>query len=249
VEVERIYPDRGRVAVEELVSGLGFGDRAPTDRPYVTLNMVASADGKATLGGRTKGLTSPPDRAIFHHLRTQVDAVMFGARTLRAEPYARLVRDSALRAKRLREGLAADPLACVVSGRLDLPADLPLWQDRDSRVLVLTASRETLPTVPATVEYLRAPSAPIRLGPLLGEARNGLGVRSVLCEGGPTLNATLLHECLVDELFLSVAPMLTAEAAAPTIVEGPALELPLELELRWVLESEGHLFMRYRVTA
>ncbi len=247
MEVERIHPDRARVAVEEVVSGLMFADRAPNGRPYLALNMVSTADGKATIGGRTRDMSSPADRAIFHHLRTQVDAVMFGARTLGAERYGRLVRDPTLRDKRLREGLAPDPLACVVSGRLEVAADVPLWEDPHSRVLVLTASTGTLPAAPARVEYLRGSAAPLRLAPLLEEMRAGFGVRSVLCEGGPVLNSGLLHEGLVDELFLSVAPKLTAEAAAPTVVEGPALEPPVELELVWALEAEGCLFLRYRL--
>ena len=72
------------------------------------------------------------------------------------------------------------------------------------------------------------------------------GVRSVLCEGGPTLFGALLGEEAVDELFLSLAPRIAGGGEAPTIVEGMPLAELLELELVWVLEAEGELFIRYR---
>ena len=73
------------------------------------------------------------------------------------------------------------------------------------------------------------------------------GVRSVLCEGGPTVLGALLEEDLVDELFLSLAPRLAGGGDAPTIVEGVSLAELVELEPVWVLESEGELFLRYRI--
>ena len=72
-------------------------------------------------------------------------------------------------------------------------------------------------------------------------------VRSILCEGGPTLNAELLRAGLVDELFLSVAPKLTGGTDPLTIVAGAALPEPAELDLVWLLEHEGELFLRLRV--
>ena len=84
--------------------------------------MVSSLDGKATLDWRTKGLSSDVDRRLFHHLRTQADAVMVGAGTAREERYGRMTKNDELRQKRVNEGLVPDALAVVVSGRLDLPA-------------------------------------------------------------------------------------------------------------------------------
>jgi RibD C-terminal domain len=83
--VRLLIPERREISPEELASGLGLGDRAPGDRPYLALNMVSSLDGRATLAGRTSGLSSELDRTLFHHLRSQADAVMVGAGTLREE--------------------------------------------------------------------------------------------------------------------------------------------------------------------
>jgi riboflavin-specific deaminase-like protein len=247
VSVRRLLPDEGTVTVDEAASGLGLGERAPDDRPYLVLNMISTADGKATIEGRTRALGSEADRALFHHLRTQADAVMVGAGTLRIERYGRMVRLPELREKREREGLAPDPVAVVVSGRLLLPADIPLLADPDSRVVVVTAADGEIEGSAAEVDYLRTPGEPLELAPHLRALRSDHGVRSILCEGGPTLNWTLLREGLVDELFLTVAPKLAGGRDVPTIVTGDPLGQPLDLELVSLHEGEGELFLRYRV--
>ena len=214
--------------------------------------MVATLDGKATLGGRTAGIGGPADRELFHHLRTQADAVMVGAGTLRAERYGRIVREPALRAKREREGLDPDPVACVASASLDGLAELPLLAVPEQRVAVLTAASGELPPRGARVEYVRAGPAEgdggrVDLSAALGRLHAEWGLRSILCEGGPTLNSELLRAGLVDELFLSVSPKLAGGAEALTIVAGKALPEPVELEPVWLLEHHGELFGRWCV--
>ena len=244
--LRRLAPDRAELTADEAIAGLRLGDLAPPHRPYLVLNMICTIDGRAAVGGSTRLISSPADRAVFHHLRTQADAVMVGAGTLRAERYARLVRDAGLREKRRREGLAPDPLACLVSGRLDLPPDLPLLGDPDTRALVLTAARGELGPGRASVEYLRADASPLDMPAMLGRLRAEWGVRSVLCEGGPTLNGGLLRDGMVDELFLTVAPLLAA-GDAPTIATGPPLPGLPRARLLWALEDAGELFLRYRL--
>lgn len=248
--MQRLHPDRSELTPEEATTGLRLGDLAPAERPYLVLNMIASADGAATLEGRTRSLGDETDRDVFHGLRTQVDCVMVGAGTARIERYGRLVKDPGRRERRHAEGLAPDPLACVVSGTLDLPADLPLLQDRESRVVVVTGSREELRGVAAEVEYMRTQGAVATrpaLTPFLRRLRSERGVRSVLCEGGPRLNSSLLDEDLVDELFLTVSPKLAGGTPEITIVAGPPPPRPLELELVACHEAAGSLYLRYRV--
>jgi riboflavin-specific deaminase-like protein len=245
---QRIHPEPASLGPEEAAAAFGPVDSAPPERPYLGLNMVATADGKVTIAGRSGGIGNQPDRELFHELRGQVDAVMAGAGTVREERYGRMVRDPDRRERRAARGLDPDPVAVVVSGRLDLPADLPLLQAPEQRVVVITASDGELPESEAEVHYIRAAGEGfVALAPALAELRRAFGVRSVLCEGGPLLNDALLRERLVDELWLSLAPKL-AGGAGPTVVTGAALDPPVELALEWVLESgDGHLFMRYRV--
>ena len=242
--MELLFPDRRRTSPDELASRLRLGERSPPDRPYLVLNMVSSLDGRATIDWRTKGLSTELDRQLFHHLRSQADAVMVGAGTARTERYGRMAKSDELRDKREREGLARDPLAVVVSGRLDLPADLPLLNDPEQRVVIATASDAILAGPGEQVAYARVGDD---LPLLMARLREQYGVRSVVCEGGPTLNSFLLAAGLVDELFLTLHPKLAGGAAALTIVAGRELVEPAELSLISVAEGGGDLFTRWRV--
>jgi riboflavin-specific deaminase-like protein len=242
--VQLIYPDRRPTSPEDMAAGMRLADLAPADRPYLGLNMVSSLDGKATIDWRTKGLSTELDRRLFHHLRTQADAVMVGAGTLRAERYGRMTKSPELREKRLAEGLAPDPLAVIVSARLDLPADLPLLNEREQRVVIATGSDASLPGMGEQVEYARVGDDLPKLMAYLQETH---GMRSVLCEGGPTLNAHLFAAGLVDELFLTLNPKVAGGGAALTIVAGRKLVEPAELELVSVAEGDGDLFTRWRM--
>jgi riboflavin-specific deaminase-like protein len=242
--VQLLHPERRPTSPAELASGLRLGDRAGPGRPYLVVNMVSSLDGKATIDWRTRGLSTELDRQLFHHLRTQADAILVGAGTVRIERYGRMTKTDELRAKRVSEGLAPDPLAVIVSGRLDLPADLPLLNEPEQKVVIATASDATLEGLGPQVEYARVGDD---LPLLMARLREDHGVRSIVCEGGPTLNSHLLAAGLVDELFLTLNPKLAGGAAALTIVAGRELVEPAELELVSVAEGAGDLFTRWRV--
>ena len=243
VTLRRLLPDPGELTADALAATLDFAALAPAARPYVAVNMVATVDGRASVSGRTAPISSVADRQVFHALRTRVDAVMVGAGTVRTERYGRLVRDPARREQRRAAGLEPDPLAIVVSGRLDVPPDVPLLQDPAQRVVFITASDAVIEGCAATVAYLR--SSPVDLPAALGLLRAEHSVRSILCEGGPHLNGSLLAADLIDELFLTTYATLAGGAGALTIVEGGAVDEPRALELVWLLASGGELFARY----
>jgi len=241
--VQLIHPERRQTSPEELASRLDLRALAPPGRPYLGINMVSSLDGKATLDWRTKGLSSDADRLLFHHLRTQADAVMVGAGTAREERYGRMTKNDELRQKRVNEGRVADALAVVVSGRLGLPPDLPLLNDPEQRVVIATASDEEIAGVTGDVEYARTGDD---LPKLLAYLHEEHGVRSVLCEGGPTLNSHLFAAGVVDELFLTFNPKVLGGASALTIVAGRELVEPAEPQLVTVAEHDGELYTRWR---
>jgi len=249
-----LLPPAPAIAVERLLDGLDLAERAGAlvERPYVALNMIATADGRATLGGRSGKLGGAADKALFHGLRTVVDAVLAGAGTVRVEGYRRLVRDERGRARRRERGLPEEPLACIVSGRLALSEEIPLLKDPSAHVAILTASHASLAQAcRARIEYVRCVrDGTIDLAGGMRELRERFGVRTLLCEGGPHLNAHLLAAGLVDELFLSVAPTLAggdATSESLRIVTGLDLDPPAAMELVSAHEHESHLFLRYRV--
>ena len=149
---------------------------------------------------------------MFHGLRTQADAILVGAGTVRIERYGRAIKSEELRARREAEGLEPDPLVVIVSGRLDLPPDLPILGEPEARVVIATGAEHELEGVAAQVTYLRTGDD---LALMLAQLRSEHGVRSVLCEGGPTLNCFLLAAGVVDELFLTLSPQIVGGAAGP----------------------------------
>lgn len=209
------------------------------------MNFAATVDGRAAIGGVSGPIGSEADTAMLAGLRTRFDAVMIGAGTMRAERYGRVAAAPEHRAERERLGLPPIPLLVIVSGRLDLPWDAPLFAEGGARVLILTASEVEPPETAASVEVFRHEGA-VNLVEAMRHLRHDQGIRALLCEGGPHLHAQLQDEGLVDELFLTIAPKLSG-GEAPRIVEG-GLHGVVGLELVWLLEEEGELFARYRRT-
>jgi 2,5-diamino-6-(ribosylamino)-4(3H)-pyrimidinone 5'-phosphate reductase len=250
--LQRLFPDHEPVSPEEAYSALSLAERAPDDRPYVISNMVSTADGRATLGGRTKELSTEADRALFHSLREQVDAVMAGTATIAIERYGPLVRGPERRRRRAERGLEPVPLAVTATRSMELPTQAPLFADPESRIVVLTGSDREPPPAAAEVIVERLPTragAELDLVAGMERLRRKHGVRTVLLEGGPTLLGAMLEAGLVDELFLSLAPLIVGGAPEAGLVEGPALPQPLRLSLLGLLEEESFLFLRYAVGA
>lgn len=255
IALDPLLPPGDALGPDRMVEQLGLWERPaePASRPRVLLNMVATVDGRATLGGRSGAISDAADRALFHALRGPADGVLVGAGTLRTERYGRLIPDEWRRRERAARGLAEEPLACIVSGRLALDEDIPLLARQDARVVVLTASAASLPGAAAEVGYIRSEGGQLDLGAALAELTSRFGVRSLLCEGGPHLARELLAADLLDELFLSVSPLLAggepSGGEALRILAGAELDPPARLELLGALRSGSTLFLRYRVLA
>jgi riboflavin biosynthesis pyrimidine reductase len=220
----RALPDAADGLTAEDLAAAVPGD-APSDRPFLLVNMIATADGRATIAGRTGPIANRADYELFHALRTRVDAVMVGAETVRVESYGPM-------------GAAA----VLITRSVDVPSTVGLLSAPGNRVIVLTPSPDrTLGPCAAQVEYLRD-----ELAGGVRRLRTELGVRSVLCEGGPQLLGDLLRAQLVDELHLVIAPKLAGGPDPKTIVTGAGLDPPADLRLLSLHESGGYLFLRYR---
>jgi riboflavin-specific deaminase-like protein len=241
--VQRLLPNPGPTTVEQQLSGLDLIDLAYDDRPYVVVNFATTLDGRAAIDGHSGPIGSDTDTEMLQLLRTRVDAVMIGAGTMRAERYGRIVSDPALRARRERIGLPHDPLAVIVSGRLDLPWDAPLFTDGGGRVLIFTASEAEPPQTETPVRVERH-EVGVDIAEALRHLREERGIRALLCEGGPGLHSQLQATELVDELFLTIAPKLPG-GEEPHILEGDLPQIGL-WELAWLLEERSELFARYR---
>ncbi len=234
------------IELSEFRQALNLPADAHPDRPHTIANFVESVDGRATLDGRSAPLSDPGDRAIFHTLREKVDAVIAGTGTLRVERYGPLIRDADARQRRVESDLDPQPLACVITRSGDVPVDIPLFEDEDSRIVLFAAA--PAPALPEHVEVVELDPGELTLTTALRHLRRHHGVHRLLCEGGPTLFGALLHEGLIDELFVTIAPKLAGGGRGPTITSGAALADPAKLHIRGLLERGGSLFARYEVS-
>jgi riboflavin-specific deaminase-like protein len=217
---------------------------APAGRPWVLLDMVASLDGATAIDGRSGGLGGPGDKAVFHTLRGLADVILVGAGTARAEHYGPPRVPEAVQEVRVLRGQQALPRIAVVSRSLDLPADSRLFE-ADPPPIVITAPGTALARRAELAQradvLLAGQTDDVDLAAALGSLRE-MGHEVVVCEGGPVLNGQLLAAGLVDELCLTVAPLIVSGPSARAVV-GPAVA-PVGFELAHVLEQDGELFLR-----
>lgn len=244
ITFQQLLPDHRVFELPALREGLDLGP-VPAARPYTVVNFVASVDGRATVSGRSGPLSDPGDRVLFHTLREQVDAVMAGTGTLRVERYGRMIKDSDARRRRRERGLQPEPLATVVSRSGEVPYEIPLFSEPEARIVEFSGATAPRP-VAAQRELVPLGSDEMGLTTVMRELRERFEVRTLLCEGGPTLFGALVAEDLIDELFLTVTPQLVGGQDNPAILSGPPLPAPATLRLRWLLEREGSLFLRFR---
>ncbi len=230
--------DFGALAEELLRDPPGSG------RPYVVCTFISTLDGRATVGGSTERLGFHADARVLMRLRTFADAVMIGAGTMRVERYDRMLPVPRLRGYREQIGLPADPLTVIVSNSLDLPWDAGLFSDGHGTVLIATTSAQDPPQTATEVELLRFDEE-IDFAALLQNLAGEWGVRSLVCEGGPTVLHALVGAGLVDDLFLTTNPVF-AGSSERGLMQGSLAE-PVDAELVWALETEGELFTRWRV--
>ncbi|GAA2166558.1 pyrimidine reductase family protein [Actinomadura napierensis] len=216
----------------------------PSGGTWLRANMVASLDGAAQREERSGGLGNPADQELFLLLRGLADAVIVGAQTVRAESYGPVKpRDSW---NGVREGRPPVPPLAVVSRTLDLDFDAPLFTEAVVPTIVLataTADPERLRLAKERADVIIAGEDSLDFAVAVRELESR-GFRRLLCEGGPGVLAQIVGAGLLDELCLTLSPMLLA--GHPTrILNGPPVPVPPEFRLEHALEEDEFLFLRY----
>ncbi|MGH3647248.1 MAG: pyrimidine reductase family protein [Micromonosporaceae bacterium] len=242
-DMRRLWPgDVPGLSEAELTAAYAPVDR---NRPWLRVNFVTSADGAVTLDGHSEGLSSAPDKRVFGLLRMLCDVLLVGAGTVREEGYRPLRLDPVRRAWRREAGLPEVPALAVISSRLALDPDDRMFADAPVRPIVITHGGSPLGArdrLTAVADVLVVGDAEVSLA-AAREALAARGLRQVLCEGGPHLFGSLLAADQVDELCLTVAPLLAGPGAG-RIVAGPGAP-PRRFRLDQVLQGDGNLLLRY----
>lgn len=214
-------------------------------RPRTIGVMVQSADGHVTVDGRSGGLGGPEDRAVFRGLRARADALLVGSGTLNGERYSTTL-DPPQRAARLAAGQPAEPLLATITRGFSLDEDLPLLHEELTRAVVYTETDPPFAVDAERIDVVRLPEAsPVAALADLGRR----GVRTVNCEGGPGLLAALVRDGVLDELLITLSPLLVGGEDSLTMLHGDlGPDGPRRLTLRGVWRGSDVLFLHYHLT-
>lgn len=189
---------------------------APDDRavPCLRVNVIAAADGAMTVDGRSGGLGNANDQAMMARLRMHADVVLVGAGTIRVEGYGPLVLPEAAQRWRTDRGMPPNPRLAVASRSGDVPDRV-----RSPELIMLGEGATARDDLAA------------------------LGLTQVLCEGGPHLFGSLAAAGQVDEVFLTLSPLLAGPGAGRIVAGSPFA--PQRLVLRHLLTDDELLYLRY----
>jgi riboflavin biosynthesis pyrimidine reductase len=221
----------------------------PLTRPWVQVNFVSSVDGAVTIEGRSGGLGNPADKKIFQLGRKLADVIMVGAGTARAERYGGVKFSAEVVARRVDRGQAERPPVAVVTRSGEIPLDSPLFTDTRVPPIVLTcagaptARRKDL--LAAGADVIVAGDEVVDLHTAVN-ALDERGLRRINCEGGPMLFGELVERGLVDDLCVTVVPLVSG-GTAPRMTRGLFPEIAREMDLLSVIHADGTLLLRYRL--
>jgi riboflavin biosynthesis pyrimidine reductase len=246
--VRQIYPANALLGDASLAALYAYPAQGP--QRWIRANMVASLDGAATVRGRTGGLSGEADRQVFALLRALADVILVGAGTVRVEGYGPVRPESeGLQWAWLRQG--RPPSAPVVTRRLHLDTDSPLIAGAPGHARTIVITTEAAPegqraAVSRTAEVIVAGETDVDLA-VAADALVRRGYPHILTEGGPHLLGQIAGAGLLDELCLTVSPLVTGPGAG-RIVEAmgqPDSREPRPLTLSHVIADDGYLLCRY----
>jgi 2,5-diamino-6-(ribosylamino)-4(3H)-pyrimidinone 5'-phosphate reductase len=222
------------------------------DRPFITINVAATADGKIdTFERRSSAISSVSDKERVDKLRAKADAVMVGGNTLHDEDPKLTVKSESLRTERLAQGRPANPAKVGISSRLHLQPNSIFLTAGTTQIFLFTTSK----TAHKQLQMLRSRGAEVfvhdgeKVNPVaMLKTLKDKGVNRLMVEGGARLNFELMRLGLVDELTVFIAPMVFGGESAPGITAGSGLvrgsAIPLKL-LGTETWDDGGVLLRY----
>ncbi|HEY5986780.1 MAG TPA: pyrimidine reductase family protein [Streptosporangiaceae bacterium] len=249
--VRQIYPGHALLGDASLAALYAY----PAQGRWLRANMVASLDGAATVRGRTGGLSGEADRQVFALLRALADVILVGAGTARVEGYGPVRPESeGVQWAWLRQGRPPSSPIAVITRRLHLDPDSPLIAEAPAHAPTIVITTEAAPVsqraaVSRTAEVIVAGETDVDLG-VAADALVRRGYPRILTEGGPHLLGQISGAGLLDELCLTVSPLLTGPGAGRIVAAmgsagQPDSRDPRPLALAHVIADDGYLLCRY----
>jgi riboflavin biosynthesis pyrimidine reductase len=261
--VRQIFSRAGVAANGAVLTGPQLAELYAYPRPlagrWLRANMVTSLDGAATVRGRSGGLSGEADQQVFALLRAMADVILVGAGTVRAEQYGPVRPESeGVRWAWLREGRSPSASIAVITRKLDLDTSCALLTEAPGHAQTIVITTEMAPprrraAAARSADVIVAGDTSVDLAAAVA-ALAERGYRNMLNEGGPHLLSQLIGAGLVDELCLTVSPLLAGPGAGRIVQPmGPAglpgEQEPAPLTLTHVISDEGYLLCRYQQLA
>lgn len=232
----------GSIDTDDLHALYGY----PDHRKWLAVNFVSSVDGAVEIGGRSQGLTNPADRQVYPLGSDLADVILVGATTAITEGFRGVRPSEEVRRLRQRHGLAPVPPIAVVTSGKSLPAEAPVINDVLTPSIVLTCTDAPLDKqeawVAAGAELIITGTESVNMGAAVDRLTER-GLRRIHCDGGHKLFGAALAAGVVDELRLTLSPLLVA-GAAERIATDAAID-PTALTLDSVLAEDDTLMLRY----
>lgn len=221
-------------------------------RPFVFATFAMTVDGKVT----TKNLspvdfTSREDKLHLFRQRASADAVLIGHTSLKRDN-VRFGLPAELQETRLKRGRSRCPLRVIVSNEGKIDHRLNIFQSNISPIIIFSTKRmprKYQRALEKTASLHLNDSKHVDLAGMLQTLRKKYKVRTVACEGGPTLFRALLEQGLVDQLNLTITPYMFGGAKAPTLTGVSTNFLPASVHcsLSNMRTIGDECFLTYRV--
>lgn len=238
--IRRLLPSPGEIELPEQLES--FYELPPVR--HLRADFVVSLDGAAEIEGRSGPLGAPADREAFMAMRAVADAVMVGAGTVRVEHYGTVKLHAEVQDRRQRRGQTRLPPLVLVSRRGLLDPGAKLFAQGEPPILLTTRNAlQEHPELREVADAVDCGAEEVDLGFALDHlARRGM--QRILCEGGPTLLNSLIAASLVDEMCVTISPLIAGPQRLH-LSGGHPFEHPVRFRLDGLLEGDGMLLGRY----
>jgi riboflavin-specific deaminase-like protein len=225
---------------------------SPRPRPSVILHFAVTADGKVATANYTPALfTSSRDKQRLLDVRALADAVLVGRGTLETDRMSMGLPDQQMRQQRKSEGKSEYPLRVIVTASGNISVALPVFQKGNAPIVIYSTEK-----MPPSHRLLLSQRADVHLSNseeldiswALQHLYEHYRVRSLVCEGGPTLAGALAHADLIDEIYLTITAKVFGGSAAPTLTGLPGNFLPSSRPFQLIDadRNDNEYYLRYR---
>ena len=221
-------------------------------RPHIVLNFAMSADGKISTKQRHRlRFSSRADWTLMDEIRAGVDAVLIGANTVRSEDPPFRIRSRKRRDQRKAQGKSPHPISIIISRSLDLPVSGRYFRETEAEKIIITtahAPEGRIKEIGALAEVIQASGTEVDLHEVCALLHKR-GIQHLLVEGGGEVNMAFFEAGLVDEIYMTLCPIIIGGRQAPTPVDGNGFTSDhlIQLELIQTRQVGHELFQRYRV--